>query len=70
MALASVEQPGEFLQAASAVPESAAPATTAPACGGCYLVADVSLSINVGDKVFVSLEVFRLPVWFGTRKFS
>lgn len=42
MALESVSQSTEFLQPATAAPDSAGPTTAAPACGGCHLIADVS----------------------------
>lgn len=42
VALESVSQSGKFLQPATAAPDSAGPTTTAPACGACYIVADVS----------------------------
>lgn len=42
VALQSVSQSGNFLQPATAVPDSALPTTTAPACDACYIVADVS----------------------------
>lgn len=42
VALESVSQSGQFLQPATAAPDSAGPKTTAPPCSACYIVADVS----------------------------
>ena len=62
VALASVTEPAQFLQ--SAAPDLAGPATAAPSCGGCYIVADVAglvwyqeVFINTAATALVSVGV-------------